>query len=87
MRETDTLLQFLYRKKENAEHNFPLASASSGSEMYREGIKMPKDDKVIIEELGATISELRGHIMQLMDELEVSEVTKQLLQQMKRRVR
>lgn len=55
--------------------------------MYREGIKMPKDDKVIIEELGATISELRGHIMQLMDELEVSEVTKQLLQQMKRRVR
>ncbi|XP_025093856.1 nuclear receptor-binding factor 2-like isoform X2 [Pomacea canaliculata] len=72
LRETDTLLQFLYRKKENAEHNIPLASASSGSEMYREGIKMPKDDKVIIEELGATISELRGHIMQLMDELEVT---------------
>ncbi|KAK7494928.1 hypothetical protein BaRGS_00013807, partial [Batillaria attramentaria] len=73
LRETDTLLDFIQRRRYDPDLDLQVESASTTASEYltcHEGVKKPKDDKTVIEELVGINEMLRGHILQLMSEKE-----------------
>lgn len=75
MAENDSLLQFLLHHPVNngdrtAENMNDSKDANNFFDISQSGVKMPKDDKMIIEELRVNNCELRSLIQQLITELD-----------------
>ena len=72
--ETDSLLQFLMNRAEAAGRIVTPPEAAMlmarGKPMYENGVKTPKNDRMIIEELRVHIDALRAHIQDLLHESE-----------------
>lgn len=79
--EHDSLLQLLSeRGTEPSTSNTASTTTLSGSACYKSGIKIPKGDKTVIEELKVSNDQLRQLVHQLFGELEKTQLEKKLLE-------
>ena len=69
MKECDSLLQFL-NHRQSLDYRSLVPPTSSSAYASNNGSRSPKDDKVIIEELKTHNDALRGHVMDMLRDLE-----------------